>query len=302
LEEGVRDEVLGLWHKQGLPSGKTHVDVFGLTPHENVGPDLKYLPSYFGSLFDLSASEYRRAFDISLQRFPEDWAKTVRRLENRDHVACIWASRGFFQALGVGDWPTLERVLIGTIKKPETIRDRMELYGDFCSRMLEKTMQDVNPEFIYLSEPISNNDGPLISPAMFEEFMIPVYERIVATARGLGCDNILLSTYGDTSLLFPILIDAGISMLWISEAAEVPELHYCQIRSEFGPDLGLIGGIPLSILRSESPDVIRNTLEEIVSPLLHSGRYVPLAGGRVREEIPWSVYECYREVLAELVG
>jgi len=302
LEEGVRDEVLDLWRKQGLPSGKTHVDVFGLTPHENVGPDLKYVPSYFGRIFDLSASEYRRAFDISLRRFPEDWNKTVRRLENRDHVGCIWASRGFFQALGVGDWPTLEKVLIGTVREPETIRDRMELYGEFCSRMLEETMQDVDPEFIYLSEPISNNEGPLISPDMFEEFMIPVYERIVATARSLGCDNILLSTYGDTSLLFPMLIDAGISMLWISEAAEVPELDYCQIRSEFGPDLGLIGGIPLSILRCKSPDVIRNTLEETVPPLLQSGRYVPLAGGRVREEIPWSVYECYREVLAELVG
>jgi len=302
LEEGVRDEVLDLWRKQGLPPGKTHVDVFCLTPHENVGPDLKYVPSYSHSIFDLSVSEYRKAFDISARRFPEDWKETVRRLENRDHIVCIWASRGFFQALGVGDWPTLEKALIGTVKEPETIRDRMELYGEFCSRMLEKTMQDVNPEFLYLSEPISDNGGPLISPAMFEEFMIPVYERIVATARGLGCDNILLSTYGDTSLLFPMLIDAGISMLWISEAAEVPELDYCRIRSEFGPDLGLIGGIPLSILRSKSPDEIRNTLEEIVPPLLRSGRYVPLAGGRVREDIPWSVYECYREVLAELIG
>ncbi len=302
LEEGVRDEVLDLWRKQGLPSGKTHVDLFGLTPHEIVGPDLKYVPSYFGRIFDLSASEYRKAFDISLRRFPEDWNEMARRLENRDHVVCIRASRGFFQALGVGDWPTFESVLIGTVKEPETIRDRMEMYGEFCSRMLEMTMQDVNPEFIYLSEPISNNDGPLISPAMFEEFMIPVYESIAATARGLGCDNILLSTYGDTSLLFPILIDAGISMLWISEATEAPELDYCRIRTEFGPDLGLIGGIPLSILRSESPDLIRNTLEKIVPPLLRSGRYVPLAGGRVREEIPWSAYECYREVLAELIG
>jgi hypothetical protein len=301
LEEGVRDEVLDLWRQQGLPPGKTHVHVFGLTPHENVGPDLKHARDYFGRIFDLSAAEYRKAFDPSLRRFPEDWNETVKRLENRDHIACIWASRGFFQALGVGDWPTLEKALIGTVKEAERIRDRMELYGDFCSRMLEETMQDLDPEFIYLSEPISNNNGPLISPDMFEEFMIPVYERIVATARGLGCDNILLSTYGDTSLLFPVLIDAGISMLWISEATEVPALDYRQIRSAFGPDLGLIGGIPLSILRSESPDVIRKTLEEIVPPLLQSGRYVPLAGGRVREEIPWSAYECYREVLAELV-
>lgn len=301
LEEGVRDEVLDLWRKQGLPGGKTHVDVFGLTPHERVGPDLKYAPGYFGRIFDLSAGEYRKAFDISPRRFPEDWKQTVRRLGKRDHIVCIWASRGFFQALGVGDWPTFEKVLIGTVQEPQTIRDRMEMYGEFCSWMLEKTMQDVDPEFIYLSEPISDNGGPLISPAMFEEFMKPVYERIVATAKGLGCGNILVSTYGNTSLLFPILIDAGISMLWISEAPEVPELDYRRIRSEFGSELGLIGGIPLSILRNESPDGIRNTLEEIVPPLLQSGRYVPLAGGRVREDIPWPVYKCYRQVLAELI-
>jgi uroporphyrinogen-III decarboxylase len=196
----------------------------------------------------------------------------------------------------------LERVLVATLKEPERIRDRMEMYGEFCSRMLEKTMRDVDPEFIYLSEPISDNHGPLISPASFEEFMKPVHERIVATARGLGCDRVLVSTYGNSSLLFPIMLDAGISMLWISEGPEVPELDYRRIRSRFGPELGLIGGIPLSILRSPSPDLIRDRLGAIVPPLLQSGRYVPLAGGRVREEIPWSVYRCYREVLAELMG
>ncbi|MBT8398229.1 MAG: hypothetical protein HKO65_13555 [Gemmatimonadetes bacterium] len=302
FEEGVRDEVLDAWRLQGLPPGKTHLDVFGLTPHENLGPDLKFVPAYYGRILDLTPREYRRAFDVSQRRFPEDWAETVRRLEDRDHVACIWASRGFFQALGVGDWTTLERALVGTVREKDKIRDRLELYGDFCSRMLQVTMQDVDPEFIYLSEPISNNGGPLISPGMFEEFMIPVYESIVATAKGLGCENILLSTYGNTSLLFPMLIDAGISMLWISEAAEMPELEYSRLRRDFGPALGLVGGIPLSILRKISPEQVRERLEELVPPLLEAGRYVPLAGGRVREEIPWAVYESYRKALAEMIG
>jgi hypothetical protein len=301
LEEGVRDEVLALWRTQGLPPDKTHVDVFGLTPHENVGPDLKFLSSYFGRVFDLSESEYREAFDNSTARFPEDWTQTVRRLENRDHIVCIWASRGLFQALGVGDWPTLEQALVGTVTEPGKVRDRTEMYGDFCARMLERTMQDVDPEFIYLSEPISDSEGPLIAPEMFEEFMVPVYQKIATTARSLGCDNILLSTYGNTSCLFPMFIDAGVSMIWVSEAAEVPELDYGRLRKEYGPDLGLIGGIPLSILRNESPEGISASVEEIVSPLLESGRYVPLAGGRVREEIPWSAYRYYREALAELV-
>ena len=301
LEEGVRDEVLTLWRTQGLPADKTHVDVFGLTPHENIGPDLKFESSYFGRVFALNSREYHKAFEVSKNRFPDNWAQTVKRLEQRDHVVCIWASRGFFQALGVGDWATLAQALVGTVREPLKVRDQTEMYGDFCCRMLERTMQDVDPEFIYLSEPISDTEGPLISPEMFEEYMIPLYHRLADTARNNGCDNILLSTYGNSSCLFPMLIDAGITMLWISEAAEVPELDYRRLRSEFGPELGLIGGIPLSILRGESPEEISTKLEEIVPELVRSGRYVPLAGGRVREEIPWSVYKHYREVLAELV-
>jgi hypothetical protein len=301
LEEGVRDEVLELWRRQGMPQGKTHVDVFGLTPHENLGPDLRFEPSFFGRVFDLSPGEYRQAFDISDRRFPEDWKETVRRLEDRDHVVSIRASRGFFQALGVGDWPTLEKVLLGAVEEPEKIVSRMELYGEFCSRMLERTLQDVDPEFVYLGEPISDNRGPLISPDMFQRFMVPVYERIVATAKDFGCGNILFSTYGDAGLLFPMLMEAGVNMLWISEAPETPELNYRQIRNRFGAGLGLIGGIPLTVLRNESPEVIRSALEEIVPPLLQSGRYVPLAGGRVREGVTWPNYQAYREALAGLV-
>jgi hypothetical protein len=298
LEEGVRDEVLETWRAQGMPAGKTHRDVFGLTPHENLGPDITSLPSYFGRIMDLSARDYRRAFHASPRRFPADWRRTVRRLENRDHIVCLWASRGFFQALGAEDWPTLRQVLRSVIKDPKSIRDRIEMYGDFCARMLEMALREVAPEFIYLSEPISDNRAPLIAPSMFAEFMMPAYRKIIAAAREHGCANILVSTYGNTALLFPAMIEAGVTMLWISEAAEVPELDYRRLRREYGPSLGLIGGVPLSILRAGEPGQIRRRVEETVVPLLRSGRYIPLAGGRIRADIPWEVYKCYREVLA----
>lgn len=302
LEEGVREDVLEMWRTQGLPGDKTHMDLFDLTPHERVGPDLTFPADRFGRICHLSPDEYREAFDISRRRFPADWQETVRRLRERDHIVCIWASRGLFQALGVGDWSTLEEALVAAAREPGRTRDRMEHYAEFCSGLLRRTMEDVDPEFIYLSEPISDNSGPLVSPAMFRELMIPVYEGIVATARNFGCENVLVSTYGDTRLLFPDMIRAGVSLLWISEAADVPALDYRRLRRELGPGVGLIGGIPLSVLRSGSPDLIEERLREIVPPLLESGRYVPLAGGRVRKAVSWPAYRCYREVLAELVG
>lgn len=301
FEEGVRDEVLARWRQQGLDPHRTHLEVFGLTPHERVGPDIRPRASDDERILDLSHRQYRKAFEVSRDRFPADWSTTVRRLDRRNHVACVWASRGFFQALGVGDWATLKPVLHATLNDPDDVSARLEMYGEFCARMLDLTLQQVEPEFIYLSEPISDNHGPLISPDMFGRFVLPVYERLVSVARAHGCGEIALGTYGNSTRLLAPMIRAGVTMLWISEAAESPATDYRNIRREHGADLGLIGGVPLSLLRSASLAGMRDRLSEIVTPLLASGRYVPLAGGRVREEIPWSAYRAYREGLNELM-
>jgi hypothetical protein len=49
LEEGMRNEGIRLWHAQGLPEGKTRLDLFGLAPRENIGPDLTFVEPIFDS-------------------------------------------------------------------------------------------------------------------------------------------------------------------------------------------------------------------------------------------------------------
>jgi len=302
LDEGVRDEVIAHWRSQGMPLDKTHLEIFNLSPHENIGPDIRFHPDYFGKIMTHSTSDYHRAFNVTSDRFPVDWPETVKRLEHRDHIVCIWASRGFFQALGVGDWNTLKPVLFGVVDDPGRIQERLEIYGDFCARMLELTLRDVDPEFVFLGEAISDNHGPLISPETFEKFMIPVYKKILDVAKAHGCDHILVNTYGNSAKLLPAMADAGVNLLWVSEASETPEMAYLNLRKRFGPDLGLIGGIPLSVLHIDSFDEMKKQMEKIINPLIQSGRYIPLASGRVREDIPWSAYKNYREILFELIS
>jgi hypothetical protein len=136
---------------------------------------------------------------------------------------------------------------------------------------------------------------------MFAELMLPVYAKIIAAARAHGCDEILVSTYGNSSPLFPALIGWGVSLIWLSEAPDIPELDYRALRRRFGTALGLIGGIPLRVLREGSSDRITARLGEIVPPLLREGRYVPLAGGRVRDDVTWPAYRHYRRTLGALL-
>ena len=90
--------------------------------------------------------------------------------------------------------------------------------------------------------------------------------------------RIFCTTGGDLSLLLPSLIDAGINGLWISNIM-TEGMEYRRLRREYGHEIGLIGGIDsTALLRGES--AVRRAVEEIVPPLLESGRYLPCLDDR----------------------
>ena len=76
-------------------------------------------------------------------------------------------------------------------------------------------------------------------------------------------------------------------------------MDYRQLRREFGRDLRLIGGIDMDVLR-RNKDAIRREIEEKVPPLLADGGYVPLADGRIREDVPFDYYVFYRRLLEQV--
>jgi hypothetical protein len=86
--------------------------------------------------------------------------------------------------------------------------------------------------------------------------------------------------------------------LWACESQ--PEaMDYRQIRHEFGRDLRLIGGIDADALR-KSPQDIHQSVMELVPGLLAKGGFIPLADGRVREDVSFENYVYYRKLLEKV--
>ena len=149
------------------------------------------------------------------------------------------------------------------------------------------------------SEPIGDNGGPLISPRMYEEFVLPSYEPLLQVLRRHGVDTLVFLTYANARLLIPSILERGFNCLWACEAF-IDAMDYRDIRREFGRDLRLIGGIDLDALR-QGKDAIREEIEAKVPPLVASGGYVPLADGRVREDVAFEDYAYYREMLRSVL-
>jgi hypothetical protein len=73
-------------------------------------------------------------------------------------------------------------------------------------------------------------------------------------------------------------------------------MNYSDIRREYGRDLRLIGGIDSDSLRQNQQEIFRSVMNMVPSLIRDSG-YIPLADGRVREDVSYENYVFYRRLL-----
>jgi hypothetical protein len=141
----------------------------------------------------------------------------------------------------------------------------------------------------------------VVSPAMFERFAIPGYRKVLDLLKTYEVPlRILSTTGGNLGPLLPLLIDAGINGLWISNIRSFG-MEYGALRRTFGPDLALIGGIDSGVLQLDEA-TMRRKVEETVLPLLEMGHYLPCLDDRPRANTTFSQYSLFRRILKEIAG
>jgi uroporphyrinogen decarboxylase len=231
-------------------------------------------------------------------RLPEGWADSLAAWKTREHVVTLRVHRGFFYSMGVRDWHRFSEVILLLHDDPGCVREAMGIQGRFAAKLAERVLRKVEVDAAVFAEPIGGNDRPLISPRMYEEFVLRSYEPVFDVLSRFGVETVVFRTFANARLLIPSILKWGFNCLWACEV-NIETMDYRDLRREFGRDLRLIGGIDLDALR-HGKEAIRREIEEKVPPLVADGGYVPLADGRVREDVPFENYVYYRQLLEEV--
>jgi uroporphyrinogen decarboxylase len=300
FEEPLRAPVIEAWNRQGLPPGANPAALFELDRYEVLEPSLEPLPA--PDMWPATMDEiptFRRLLDPDdPSRLPADWQERARDLLRREHVVMLEAHDGLFLSLGVGGWDGFERAVWLLADAPRVVRSVMEEKGQFAADLAARILERTDIDAAIFSEPISDNHGPLISPRMYKELVLPSYRPLFEVLQRHRVDTLIFRTFANSRLLLPCLLDHGFNCLWACEV-NTRSMDYREIRREFGRDLRLIGGINLDALRRGS-DEIRSEILAKVPPLLRDGGYIPLADGRIREDVRYEDYLCYRRLLTEI--
>jgi hypothetical protein len=301
FEDGIRDEVVRNWHKQGLGRKEKIDELFVFDKREEIEPNLEpspalnYWPKSVNGLKNLG----NRLDPDDSNRLPDDWDIKVGDWKTRDYPLILRVHRGYFLSMGVHGWRRFTDAIQILVDDPYFVETWMNVYAEFISRMVAKILDEIQVDAALFSEPIGGNHGPLISPTMYSSMVLKSYLPILDVLHSYGVGTIIYRTYANTRDLLPSVVKAGFNCLWACEC-NPQAMDYQEIRREFGNDLRLIGGIDADALRQSQPEILQAIIK-VVPDLLNDGGFIPLADGRVRDDVPYENYVYYRRLLESVV-
>ena len=118
------------------------------------------------------------------------------------------AIRGFFwfprELFGIAEH------MMALYDEPELMHDINSYLCDYYLKYLDRIFDYIVPDVVYIMEDLSGTNGPMISPAHFDEYIGAYYKKLVPFMKKKGVSHIFVDTDGDFSVLIPNFISAGI--------------------------------------------------------------------------------------------
>lgn len=203
---------------------------------------------------------------------------------------------GFYGQLR--NWVGVENLSCMFYDEPGLIRDMLEHWTGLVLHSLEQILAGTPLHEFDAWEDMCFNHGPLVSPAMFREFIIPCYERIGEAVRRHGCGLRVVDCDGKIDLLVEDWLAAGVNVMFPVEVAAGTDMY--ALRARYGPELRFCGGVDKRAL-AKGRDAIDRELER-VAPMLEAGGYIPHVDHSVPPDVSLENFLYYRRRKCELIG
>lgn len=184
------------------------------------------------------------------------------------------AANRFFVMSGVNVFEAIhpltghENMLIGMALEPDWILDMCKTYSDLILSLHEILFEkEGKPDGIWYYEDMGFKQRPFMSPAMYQELIMPSHKRTIDYAHSNEMP-VIMHSCGFVEPLLPHMIEAGIDCyqtIEIKAGMDVLKLH-----KEYGDVLSLMGGIDVRTLYTNDRKAIDEELESKI-PILKQG-------------------------------
>lgn len=241
--------------------------------------------------------EYKKRLDPDdPRRWPKDWDAYVEKMNAMD-TPIILNVGSFFGYLR--EWMGLTELLYMFYDDPALVEDMMETMLDLTLGVIDRALPDLKVDQANFWEDMCFKTGPLISPDMFKEYMMPRYRKVTDALKKHDVDIIFVDSDGNIEELLPLWMEVGVNMIWPLEIAAGNDP--VALRKEYGKDLILGGGIDKMALIGSKKDIEKEVMSK-VPYLLEQGGYFPSVDHFVPPDVSLENYQYYVNCLRNVAG
>jgi uroporphyrinogen decarboxylase len=183
--------------------------------------------------------------------------------------------------------PDLARAVIGRIR---------EFYVGYMERILDAANGKIN--IVLTGDDFGSQTGPLVSPAMWDDFLREGFETYIRMAKGAGC-KVMHHTCGSVLPIIPKMIDCGLDVLQSLQPGAA-NMDAAMLKAEFGDRLCFQGGVCIQqTMPNGTRDEVRAEIKRLAETLGQGGGYIFCTSHNVQADVPvenvMALMEAYRE-------
>ncbi len=295
------DLTLDRWRREGLPPELTDryqicryfdLDMYKQHWFHTQNPTCPHAPRHGAGILT-NEREYEK---LRAHLYPRDavhrrrWSEWAAEQERGETV--LWFTlEGFFwfprTLLGI------ERHMLAFYDLPGLLHRINEDLAEWMSSLIEELCAICTPDFMTFAEDMSYNKGPMLSEALFDEFLKPYYLKIIPQLTDKGILPFIDSD-GDISDAMPWFRAAGIQgvlPLERSAGVDVPRL-----RAACG-DMRFIGHFDKKTM-SAGEAAMRAEFERLL-PAAAAGGFIPGCDHQTPPEVSLENYTLYLSLFRE---
>jgi hypothetical protein len=296
------DQTLDRWKQEGLPQEITwdeSLEQFGLDKliciHALGRGKTCPQPAAHGAGIVADAQSYAEVrphlyADATIEEVLAEARALKARHERGEVIIRLWLD-GFFwfprTLLGI------ERHLYAFYDQPELMHAMNDELADFNVRLVEALFPVLTPDMVGFAEDMSYNHGPMLSYALFKEFLTPYYQRVVPHIQAWGV-KVLIDSDGDITSMIPWLAEAGIEGVYPLEKQAGVDI--VGIRRQY-PRFLMLGGYDKMVM-SQGEAAMRAEFERIL-PVMRSGGYIPSVDHQTPPGVSLENYRTYIRLFRE---
>lgn len=229
------------------------------------------------------------------ERLPKNWDELIKEYKSRDYPLALGGyPHGFFGTLAhlLG----YDRLFYAYFDRPKLIHDMLKTFTELWIAVYSEVLADVEIDAVHIWEDISFGKGPIVSPNVIKEFMLPYYKRFTSFLKAKGVNIILVDTDGDCMNIIPLFIEGGVTGIYPFEVS--CGMDIVKVRKKF-PKLQMLGGIPKSDISLDEKRI--DEILEPVEKVLKTGGYIPFGDHFIPPGIQWNHFKYYRNGLNSII-